>query len=291
MKVKFVTCIYNNLYGSEYGGRPGRSVHYLYSLLNILNITDAKFVLYTAPHEYQEMVNFFHNHKNISKEQLTIKSFDLKESWYFDKIRSNKDLDKIKTIDRCYEIQYNKFYWLNQEIDDEHTHFYWIDAGLSHIGLFPSKYSTSNLSPERYYFYNVFNNKFLNKLVEFSSDKVFVIGKDNTHGNYWSSSLPERYFTKFDKSVHIIGGLFGGIRSAVVEYIDLFDKLLLQVLDSKELYYEELLMSNLYFEHLDKFIMKYFNIWWYEENGLYPVGHKIYKNNKSFYKIFEELLE
>lgn len=289
MKVKFVTCIYNNLYGTEYGGRPARSIHYSYSLLSILNISNATFVLYTSPEEVEEHTKFFYEENKISHTHLIIKSFDLKDSKYFNEIRNNKDLDKIKTIDRCYEIQFNKFYWLEKEIEDNFTHYYWIDAGLSHVGLFPSKFSTTNNSPQRYYSYSVFNNKLLQNLIDYTEESVFILGKDNTGGNFWSQTLPSKYYTEYNRSVHIIGGLFGGKKAQVQEYINLFDELLIKVLENGELYFEELLMSTLYFNYTDKFKMKYFQIWWHDESGLFPKDHTIYQENISFYKIFEDL--
>lgn len=289
MKIKFVTCIYNNLYGTEYGGRPARSIHYLYSLLNILNISDATFVLYTSPKEVDEHSKFFYEENKISRSHLIIKSFDLKDSKYFAEIRNNKDLDKIKTIDRCYEIQFNKFFWLEKEIEENFTHYYWIDAGLSHVGLFPSKFMTTSASPQRFYSFNVFNNNFLKNLVSKTEDKILIIGKDNTGRNFWSQTLPSQYYTQYDRSIHIIGGLFGGEKSKVLEYINLFDSLLYKVLQNGELYFEELLMSTLYFNNLDKFKMEYFQIWWHNESGVFPADNPIYQENISFYKIFENL--
>jgi hypothetical protein len=40
MRVKIITSIYSDLYGSELGGRPGRKDHYRFSLLSLLFINN-----------------------------------------------------------------------------------------------------------------------------------------------------------------------------------------------------------------------------------------------------------
>ena len=54
MKIKFITTIYSNLYGTEYGGRPSRKEHYRYSLLSLMRM-NADFVCYTNNQELNEL--------------------------------------------------------------------------------------------------------------------------------------------------------------------------------------------------------------------------------------------
>jgi hypothetical protein len=44
MKVKFITAIYSNLNGTDYGGRQNRGNHYRWSLISLLRMTDADFI-------------------------------------------------------------------------------------------------------------------------------------------------------------------------------------------------------------------------------------------------------
>ena len=290
MKVKFVTCIYNDLYGTEYGGRPSRNYHYKYSLLSLLKMTDANFVLYTSRREHQTLQEFYYSKHSIPETQLEIKEFELHSFKYFNEIRKIKDLEKTTKSDRCYEIQYSKFYWLEKELEGNFTHVYWVDAGLSHTGLFPPEFKLSHKEQHReYYDFSLFNNTFLKNLINITENKVFVIGKDNTKGNYWSPSLPSTYYKKYDRSIHIIGGLFGGKVDKVRQYIRLFDDLLKSNINNQEIFYEELLMSTLYFNFKERFKLGYFEIWWYPTNGPYPPDNPIYTDNKSFFEIFKEL--
>lgn len=257
-------------------------------------MSDASFVLYTGEDEYDGLNTYFYDDYNVSKEQLVIKRFELSDTKYRDRIIELKDIDEAKTGDRCVEIQYNKFRWMEDEIDDEHTHFYWIDAGLSHTGLFPPKYKIKHgkNSYRNYFDFTLFNNKFLSNLVDTTGDKIYAIGRENAGKNFWSPTLPEKYYKQYDSSIHIIGGLFGGKRDNVIDYIETFNKLLVETLDNGELYWEEAIMSTLYFNDKDKFELGHFEIWWYDANGpldSYPPGHEFYSNHKSFYEIFEAL--
>jgi len=56
MSVKFITSIYSDLYGTEYGGRIGRGGHYRYSLLSLLKMTNADFLCYTSDRELPSLI-------------------------------------------------------------------------------------------------------------------------------------------------------------------------------------------------------------------------------------------
>ena len=59
MSVKFITSIYSDLYGTEFGGRPNRGGHYRYSLLSLLKMTDADFLCYTSDREIESLKEAF----------------------------------------------------------------------------------------------------------------------------------------------------------------------------------------------------------------------------------------
>ena len=70
MKVKFITSIYSDLYGTEYGGRINRGGHYRFSLLSLLKMTDADFLCYTSNREIESLQKFFYEENQISPEKL-----------------------------------------------------------------------------------------------------------------------------------------------------------------------------------------------------------------------------
>ncbi len=123
MSVKFITSIYSDLYGTEYGGRINRGGHYRYSLLSLLKMTDADFLCYTSDRELNSLVEFFYNENNISPEKLKFQVFDISQTKFKDLINQYKNIDETKKSDRCIEIQYSKFHWWWNE-DKSYDYYY-----------------------------------------------------------------------------------------------------------------------------------------------------------------------
>ncbi len=279
-KVLFITSIYGKLWGTEFGGRPSRERHYRESLLNILNMEPTHCVCFTSKDEYDGLCDYFYNKNNISKDLLEIRVFDLQESKYFHEIRNKKDLEKMKRNDRCFEIQYNKFFWYKL-IDDvnDYDRVYWIDAGLSHGGLFPTKFRLDN-TPHGSYKISLFTPKFMEKVNNKTNDKLLLLAKNNTGKFFWSQTVPNKYYDEYNRSKHIIGGMFGGTPNMYNDFINMFDELLNNLLENeKELYMEEQIISCLYANHIEKFITEDFDDWYQRKKE--DVGIKY------FYKIFE----
>ena len=111
MSVKFITCIYGDLYGTELGGRPSRFGHYLNSLLSLLKMTDADFVCYTSSREIDRLKSFFYVENNISEQKLKFELSNLRTTRYENLLQKYKNYDSAKKSDRCFEIQYQKFSW------------------------------------------------------------------------------------------------------------------------------------------------------------------------------------
>ncbi len=263
MKTLFYTCIYSNLWGTELGGRPSRNHHYKFSLLNLLNLNADKFICFTSSEELEELKRFFYTDNNISENKLEFKVFNLKDTNYFSKIQKIKKIDEVKKSDRCYEIQYNKFFWLDSiENLKDYDRVFWIDAGLSHGGIIDSKYSHGN-GLERNYNFSIFNSNLLHRLCGICKDRVLLLSKNNDGVFYWSSSIPSKYYKSYNRSEHIIGGLFGSTPQKMIEYKEMFEKLLIQLLECEdELYYEELIMTCIYFNESESFCALKFDDWY-----------------------------
>ena len=86
MSVKFITSIYSDLYGTEYGGRINRGGHYRYSLLSLLKMTNADFLCYTSDRELESLKAFFYNEHNISPDKLKFQDFDISQTKFKDLI-------------------------------------------------------------------------------------------------------------------------------------------------------------------------------------------------------------
>jgi hypothetical protein len=283
MKTLIYTCIYSNLWGTEFGGRPSRNLHYIYSFLNILNLNADKFICFTNNEEIEDLEKFFYVENNISDKKLEFKIFDLKETKYFEEIKKIKNLKEMETSDRCYEVQYNKFFWLDLIDDiDEYEKIYWIDAGLSHGGIIHSKYSTGN-GYEKGFKFSLFNEKLLNRINEITEDKILLLSKNNRGMYYWSNTVPEKYYSKYTKDEHIIGGMFGGNVKGIKEYKNAFEAQLVQLLENENsLYHEELIMTCIYCNNKNSFTTLKFDDW-YDRKDPQKYGNYV----RYFYNILE----
>jgi len=289
-KIKFITAIYSDLYGTELGGRPNRDGHYRWSLLSLLKMTDADFICYTSEREYDGLKTFFHNTNSISEDKLQIVKFDLNDNKFKDIIKKYKNVEAIKKGDRCIEIQYMKFIWFLSE-DMSYDYYFWIDAGLSHCGLIPNKYlSLTGIHNRGYYESKLFNNTFLNNLIKMTGDKFTIIGKDNVR-NYWSGTVDAKHFFKYDRTIHVIGGLFGGKKELWSRIVRLFENYVYKVTEEdNRLYHEEDIMTLMYRNHGDLFHRYHFDTWWHENERISGLDiQKHVSENKSFYKILEEI--
>lgn len=288
MRVKFITCIYSDLYGTELGGRHCRYHHYRFSLLSLLKMTNADFLCYTSDREIESLKSFFYIENEVSENKLKFEIFDLNNSKFNVLINSIKNIEETKKSDRCIEIQYSKFSWWWNE-DKSYDYYYWIDAGLSYNGLIPTKYLNSTDNTRIYYESSLFNNLFLENLIKETNDKFLIIGKENQR-NHWSKTIDPKWYTDYKLDIHIIGGLFGGHRDKWDNIVNIFEKYVATILPEDKLTpHEELIMSLMYYNHTELFIVKQFDIWWPDKNATQGLSDEMFATNKSFYKILEEL--
>lgn len=287
MSVKFITSIYSDLYGTEFGGRINRGSHYRFSLLSLLKMTDADFLCYTSDRELESLIKFFYEDYQISPEKLKFQVFDISQTKFKDLINQHKNVEETKKSDRCIEVQYSKFHWWWNE-DKSYEYYYWIDAGLSHCGLIPLKYLTDEGLIRRYYESSLFNNEFLKNVVEETNDKFLIIGKENDR-NFWSGTVDRKWYTEYERDLHIIGGLFGGHKSKWDEIVSLFEGYVSNIIsEDTNIPHEEHVMSLMYYNHKELFERKHFDIWWCRDSSPKGVSEELFQNNKSFYKILEE---
>ncbi len=287
MSVKIITCIYSDLAGTEFGGRTSRGGHYRWSLLSLLKITDANFLCYTSDRELESLKSFFYDNHKISRARLEFKVFDIAQTKFVNLINANKDVEGTKRGDRCVEIQYSKFHWWWNE-DKSYDYYYWFDAGLSHTGLIPNKYLDGTHPERRYYESTLFNNDFLKNVIHDTGNKFLLLAKENEK-YYWSGTVDRKWYTEYDRSRHVIGGLFGGHRSKWDEVVTIFENYLQNIIsEDKGLPHEEHIMSLMRVNHKELFEVKDFDIWWCPDSGPRDLDITYYQDKKSFYRILEE---
>jgi hypothetical protein len=114
------------------------------------------------------------------------------------------------------------------------------------------------------------------------------LGKENDR-NFWSGTVDRKWYTEYDRSIHVIGGMFGGHRDKWDEVVNLFEDYVQKIItEDKGIPHEEHIMTLMYFNHLDLFVRKHFDIWWCRDNAPRGVDEELFLNNKSFYRILEE---
>ena len=136
-----------------------------------------------------------------------------------------------------------------------------------------------------------FNNEFLSKLTEKTKNNVMIIAKDNTGSNYWMGTLPEKYYKTYTTSKHVIGGLFGGNKESMKNFVDLFEENFLLITEKeKNIFSEEQLMTLMYFNKPELFNPFFFDVWWHEDNITKDCPDDYLIRNKSFYKVLEDII-
>jgi hypothetical protein len=290
-----VSAIFDNLHGSDLGGRPSRGEHYRYSLKSLMKMSDAEFYIFS--NDIESHKQFFIEKLDNNITNYKIQEYDLRTTEYASKINAIKNVQDTRGSFRCIELQYAKLLWLEEisNLYNEEDYIFWIDAGLSYSGLLPDKYLEKNGYYEQHFSSNIFSNTFLDNLINFTDDKIFIIGKENQNF-FWDHDLPDQYYNEGkDRSYHIIGGLFGGKVKNVKVLCDKFKSLANTLLDAeKVLYSEENILTGVYCNNKDIFNIKTFDIWWHENNIIGNVGQEradwLLANTRCFYKVLEELL-
>jgi hypothetical protein len=253
-------------------------------------MTQADFLCYTSEEEIDDLKNFFYVKNGVSEKRLEFKVFDLTKMKHYKTIKKYRGVGDYKHKERCYEIQYCKFFWMLDE-DLTYDYYFWIDAGLCHIGLIPFKYLIPSNDERQYYNSEIFDDVFLEKVIEKIEDKIFLIGKENVR-NFWDQTVPREFYKNYDNSMHIIGGMFGGKKDAVRNYCKILNKFfLLLTKKTDRLWYEENIMTLIYFNNQEMFKCFVFDTWWHEDCGIMELEPDYFYKNKSFYKILEEIKE
>lgn len=288
-----VTAIYDDLFGTDLGGRPSRGEHYRHSFKSISKINSCKYIIYTNSYD---SVKYFID-TNIDNIDYNLISYDLRNIEYSNKINRIKNIDETKNSYRCIELQYSKLSWLEEttKLCNENDYIYWFDAGLSYSGLIPDKYL--DVHKDGYhskYFYSIlFNNIFFENLVSYTGDKIFCIGKNNIDF-FWDDGLPDRWYVyPKNRQYHIIGGLFGGKNKNILLLCKLFKELANNLLDNEPLLYsEENILTTIFYNQQFLFNIKTFDIWWHENNISSIMGEvqgiETINRTKSFYQIIED---
>lgn len=265
MKTAFVTCLYDNLINTKFGGRPNRFGRYTESLKAIADCNVDIFCFISNTH-LEQLKNIF-----VDKKNVTFIVQELDEFLYHDRIQELKntvDRNDVYWQHRCVEIMWGKFLYIQRVLELEPTleKVYWIDAGLSHRDVISPKYTDSELLEkhitERNYL--LFTPKFIEKLNNWVGDKIFMILATTPH----SKPIAEKYNNvPYDVFYGATGGFFGGdvtkMKTACNSFFSKVDKLL----DDAVLMGEEHIMAGVRIDNIEDYKIFTFDSWHHEGWG------------------------
>lgn len=280
-KTLLVTCVYNNLYGSILGGRNGRTLHYVKSLATITQ-TGQDIVVYTSDLDKKILLQ---NERIRNYDKIRFIIYDLYSDKNHQYYQNKKSEYQLTNSDRCYEIMHNKAIWMGNHIDEGYENIYWIDAGLSHGGLFPTRFRGNDLY-ENYFNNSLFTPKIFENLNKIK-DKIVILGGNQSYHTFDISfsnlfEVPIKFIDRY----HIIGGFFGGDVSSVKNFSLRYSEVLNRMIDLNLLEKDEQLLTLLHNMYDSDFHLIEFTTWHHEESDMakYNKPNEIY-----FYKIFENL--
>jgi hypothetical protein len=288
MKTLFVTCYYGKLAGTKFGGRSGREENYLQSFVSLSKMP-ADFVIYTSAEEKPKLEKFIK--ENITtNNKITIIEYNLENFELHKKINGILGGFNNLLTDRCFEIQYNKLYWLQNHINEDYDTIYWIDMGLSHLGLWPQKFTFGHDWYTKQFYFNIFNEKVLNNLnaAVTSKNKIFIITLDMIKNRGYQVPELKYYGSNSDKAgqIHVVGGWFGGPKAQLQKVIEDFKLKANTILNSGVLYTEEQVLSVIATEHPEDYMPELFENWYHEDSTGFE--HYLKEFKVSFYHIFEK---
>ena len=281
------TCLYYDLFGTEFGGRHGPKYKYFYGLLSMLKM-DCPVVLYCWEKDIEEIKNFINIETNGERNnQVHFETFDLYQSPLYEKIKSVKNVEEQKKSDRSFDVSINKMVMLKRTIEANmfsSKYFYFIDAGLSSSSLFPNKYLPNQTDAlRRYYDCSLFTPKVSHNLIKLAQEDKMVLWKISQ----WTNYIDQEHYTKHDGD-SIIAGIFGSTADTLKKYSEDVIQRFTHIIDAyKVLYLEEPIMTILYQENPEKYKTINFDVWYHENSG--DVFQPMIVGKKSFFKTFEEL--
>jgi len=264
-RTTLVTCIYNGLSGTSYGGRLNRDADYRNSLTTIAG-TGLPITCFVAP----EAEAAHRRHFRAAAPNVTLVPLAL------DDVPGSADIQRIKREhaprfhglewrERCVEIMWGKFHMLRRSLlaDAGITHVYWIDAGLSHVNIISTKYITAEALAARRFcdLPRAFPSVLADRLNAFAGERVLALTCTTPHNRGIPAHFNERPYVH-DHAV--IGGLFGGPRPAVEALLDRFEAKVRAILAEDELYFEESILTGVLADCPSLFHCFTFDSWFHE---------------------------
>lgn len=271
--MKFITAIYNGLHDTKFGGRLNRDKQYLYSLECLSNL-GSPIKCYVQQSEYETITSYF-----VDKGILNIEfePFELSDFKYHKEIQRIKEINKNFYAQddvweyRCVELMWLKLFALfNESIKFKESgieeKIFWIDAGLSHDGIFPKRFNPNANGTQHSLYQNnlAFNNKLVDKLDKLSNESLFFFYCNNRQHSY-----PPLYSNIKTLDGSIVAGLFGGKPNDIIQLVIECEQIIEYILSKDTLLQEELILTLVLQNNPQMFNLFNFTTWYHEDWNCY----------------------
>ena len=226
-KKTIVTSIYELNYIQDRGGAVYKGFHLMTETIRSIIFEEYNYVIYTDNSTYVKynMSEVF-NYPNVE-----IKFCELNDVFYRDvlnpiRIRKNEEgqiWDRIYSVENYIEVIYNKLVYLVEIAKEIGGDVCWVDAGL---------FGTSCHNGWRDHLKNniVHNKNFVDKIFEKIESEDFIALKGNEIAiNYELKDNLQNIFGS--KIVIVPGGLFGGKKEYIIEYLDNFKTKVIEIIN------------------------------------------------------------
>lgn len=272
----YVTCMYNHLHGTIYGGR-NRFDMYVESMRS-LSMLGANIVCYTSENELEEITRAFERYEVTG---ITLKTFDLFEQNYHNFIVQMKEDNPKEYIDDFFwqnrnpHIMWGKTRMIMKALESypSTSNVFWIDAGLSSSSLIRHCYFPNIKTGQYYYSEGLFSKHFTEGIVTASQNRILSILHTAPHNR----PIPE-YYNRTSYTLHncsMVGGLFGGNVDKMKSFCNIFDEYIEKMILRREMFSEESIYSGINNDYKELFENFYFDTFYHEDWQDVSIGTQI----------------
>ncbi len=300
----FVTAIYDSGPSSLLGGRGWGIDYYLPSLINIAKM-GAPIVVYCPRRDVPAIEGAIAPHFA----DYRVIPFELAQFEHFERFLAWKETywKTLQINNRNEVLCFLKSYWVQDAIAANHfghDRYFWIDAGLTHHGIFPEKVGGVELrtSPPASHYApanpaNIFTPALGNALAHAAPEgRLFFcalpFSQRHAQRPVYEAVTAATLGTPASQvhiSDHLVGGLFGGRARDLRTVHRLYAELLAAFIEARAFTLEEQVFSGLNAGRPELFSLRRFQTWWFHSPG--ERTSRLDAEGDSFYKIFTRLAE
>jgi hypothetical protein len=260
-----VTCMYNGLAGTPFGGRLNRDAWYRESLQTIAG-AGLPIFCFVAAADVAGHRDYFASCAG----EIRFVPLELQDVPYHSRIQRIKARDperygQLAWRERCVEIMWGKSVMLERVLDAAPwaENVYWIDAGLANANIISTKYiAEPDLIAYRLCRVGAaFPPQLFARIREFAGDGIVVLKTPNPH----NPGIPAKYNARpYAEPDGLIAGLLGGRRDRVARLCELFRDKAEAILNDEVLFFEESILTGVFADHPELFRTFTFDTWYHE---------------------------